>query len=123
YLIMFNDEWVQEHTLDEIQQKAKAAGEVVADMREAGVFIFSGGALDASTAVCSVEPVSGEPVFTDGPYTETKEHLGGFAVIDVADDEAARHWAGRIAVACGWPQELHRFPNPKNFSETSTEEN
>jgi len=35
----------------------------------------------------------------------------GFAVVDVADNAAARYWAGRIAVAVGWPQEVHRFPH------------
>ncbi|HET7328857.1 MAG TPA: YciI family protein, partial [Nocardioidaceae bacterium] len=54
----------------------------------------------------------GQPVFTDGPYVETKEHLGGFLVVDVPDDEAARYWAGRLAVALDWPQEVHRFPGP-----------
>ncbi len=39
-----------------------------------------------------------------GPYVETKEFLGGFAVVDVADDEAAKMWAGKVAEACGWPQ-------------------
>jgi hypothetical protein len=57
------------------------------------------------------DPSSGSPVFTDGPFVETKEHLGGFAVVDVADDAEARYWAGRIAVAVGWPQEVHRFPH------------
>jgi hypothetical protein len=34
------------------------------------------------------------------------------AIVDVADEEAARLWAGKIAVACGWPQEVRRFqPN------------
>jgi adenylate kinase family enzyme len=32
------------------------------------------------------------------------------AVIDVPDDAAARYWAGRLAVALDWPQEVHRFP-------------
>jgi YCII-related domain len=70
------------------------------------------GGLDRSTAVCSVEPVDGKPVFTDGPYVETKEHLGGFAVVDVPDDEAARYWAGRLAIVLDWPQEVHRFRGP-----------
>ena len=61
--------------------------------------------------VRSVDPGSGSPVFTDGPFVETKEHLGGFAVVDVPDDAQARYWAGRIAVAVGWPQEVHRFPH------------
>jgi hypothetical protein len=64
-----------------------------------------------ATVVCSVDPSSGSPVFSDGPFVETNEHLGGFAVIDGADDAQARYWAGRIAVAVGWPQEVHRFPH------------
>jgi hypothetical protein len=79
-------------------------------MKAAGVFLFSNGGLDASTAVCSVKAQDGEPIFTDGPYVESKEHLGGFAVVDVPDDAAARYWAGRLAVALDWPQEVHRFP-------------
>ena len=60
----------------------------------------------------SVDASSGAPLFTDGPYVESKEHLGGFAVVDVPDEEAARLWAGRIAVACGWPQEVRVFRAP-----------
>jgi len=48
-------------------------------------------------------------VVTDGPFVETKEYLGGFAVVDVADDEAAKMWAAKVAEACGWPQEVRRF--------------
>jgi hypothetical protein len=110
YLIAFNDEWVPEHTLDELRGKAVAGQAVIAEMTDAGVFVFTGGGLDVSTAICSVDPSSGSAVFTDGPFTETKEHLGGFAVVDVADEAAARYWAGRIALAVGWPQEVHRFP-------------
>jgi hypothetical protein len=62
---------------------------------------------------------SGTPPFTDGPFIESKEHLGGFAVVDVADEEAARLWAGKIAVACGWPQEVRRFRVPMQLPETS----
>ena len=77
-------------------------------MRAAGVLIFTGG-LDDTAPVISVDGETGTPVFTDGPYAETKEHLGGFTVVDVADEEAARLWAGKISVACGWPQEVRRF--------------
>jgi len=110
YLIAFNDEWTPDLTMDELRERARRARAVIDEMTRKGVFVFSDGGLDASTAICSVDPGSGGPVFTDGPYVETKEHLGGFAVVDVADDEQARYWAGRIAVAVGWPQEVHRFP-------------
>jgi hypothetical protein len=111
YLIAFNDEWVPDLTMDDIRDRGAAGMAVIAEMTAAGVFIFSDGGLDASTAICSVDPSSGSPVFTDGPFTETKEHLGGFAVVDVPGDEEARYWAGRVAVAVGWPQEVHRFPH------------
>lgn len=111
YLIAFNDEWVPAHTAEELRRKSEASRVVVEEMREAGVFLFADGGIDASTALCSVESRDGRPVFTDGPYAETKEHLGGFTVVEVADDDAARHWAGRLAVALEWPQEVHRFPS------------
>ncbi len=111
YLIAFNDEWVPDHTLEELREKAATARALIEEMTAAHAFVFSDGGLDASTVVCSVDPSSGSPVFTDGPFTETKEHLGGFAVVDVADDAEARYWAGRIAIAVGWPQEVHRFPH------------
>ncbi len=111
YLIAFNDEWVPDLTLEQLRERAASAKSVIAEMTDAGVFVFSDGGLDATTAICSVDPSSGSPIFTDGPFVETKEHLGGFAVVDVADDDEARYWAGRIAVAVGWPQEVHRFPH------------
>ena len=51
-------------------------------------------------------------IVADGPYVETKEHLGGFCVVDVSDDETARCWAGRLAAVLDWPQEVHRFRGP-----------
>ncbi len=116
YLIAFNDEWVPDLTMEELRECARRSRAVIEEMTDLGVFVFSDGGLDASTAICSVEPGDGTPVFTDGPFVETKEHLGGFAVVDVADDEAARHWAARIAVAVGWPQEVHRFPHHVSLS-------
>jgi hypothetical protein len=107
YLIAFNDEWTPDLTLEELRERGSSGRAVIEEMTDAGVFVFSDGGLDASS---SVDPSSGSPIFTDGPYIETKEHLGGFAVVDVPDDAEARYWAGRIAVAVGWPQEVHRFP-------------
>lgn len=112
YLIAFNDEWVPDLTAEEVRERGRSGRAVIKEMTDAGVFVFGDGGLDASTVVCSVDPSSGSPVFTDGPFVETKEHLGGFVVADVADDAEARRWAGRIAVAVGWPQEVHRFPSP-----------
>jgi len=107
FLIAFNDEWVPDSTEEEMAERFKAVKALRSEMKDAGVLIFTGG-LDDSPAF-SVDASSGKPMFTDGPFVETKEHLGGFAVVDVADEEEARLWAGKIAVACGWPQEVRRF--------------
>jgi len=112
YLIAFNDEWVPTHTAEQLRAKSVAGNAVLAEMETAGVFVFGNGGIDANTVVCSVEAKDGKPLFVDGPFAETKEHLGGFTVIDAPDDETARYWAGRLAVALDWPQEVHRFPSP-----------
>jgi len=118
YLIAFNDDWVPDQTVEELREKSKALKPLVAEMEAAGVLIFTGG-LDDAAPVFSVDASSGTPLFTDGPFIESKEHLGGFAVVDVADEEAARLWAGKIAVACGWPQEVRRFRVRMQLPETS----
>jgi hypothetical protein len=115
YLIAFNEEWVPDHTVEELREKSKALKPLVAEMKAAGVLIFAGG-LDGAAPVFSVEASSGTPLFTDGPFVESKEHLGGFAVVDVADEDAARLWAGKLALACGWPQEVRRFGQPPETS-------
>lgn len=111
YLIAFNDEWVPDQTVDDLHRKSSTSRAVLEEMKAAGVFVYADGGIDASTAMCSVVSVGGQPAFTDGPYVETKEHLGGFTAVDVVDDAAARYWAGRLAVALDWPQEVHRFPS------------
>lgn len=111
YLIFFNDEWVTETTDEGWRKRSQDVGAVIAEMKAAGVFIFAGG-LDNGGPVFHVEPRSGTPVFMDGPYAETKETFGGFAAVDVPDEAAARYWAGRVALACDWPQEVRIFQNP-----------
>src|SRR6201996_5853817 len=117
YLIAFNDQWVPDHTDEQLREKSRAVRALIAEMKAAGVFIFTGG-LDDTATVFSVDASSGTPLFTGGPFVESKEYLGGFAVVDVADEEAARLWAGKIAVACGWPQEGSRFQVPGKLPET-----
>jgi hypothetical protein len=108
YLIFFNNEWVTAASDEQWLERARDARAVVEEMKAAGVFIFSGG-LDNDAPVFHVEPQGGVPVFTDGPYAETKETFGGFAAVNVPDDATARYWAGRIAVACDWPHEVRTF--------------
>jgi hypothetical protein len=81
----------------------------VEEMKEAGVVVFAGGLVEEIEAAFTADATSGTLTFTDGRYRQTEEYLGGMTIVDVADDEEARTWAGKIAVACGWPQEVRRF--------------
>jgi hypothetical protein len=107
YLLYFNQQWVGDHTEEWFRGRGPLAMAVVEEMKAAGVYVFAGG-LEEEGPVYSADATSGDVLITDGPYVETKEWLGGFAVVDVADDEAAKMWAGKIAEACGWPHEVRR---------------
>lgn len=64
-------------------------------LHEAGVLV-SGAALHDPHSATSVRIRNGRRVLTDGPFSETKEHLIGYYVIDVANLDAAIHWAARV---------------------------
>ncbi|MGY2875345.1 hypothetical protein ACVW00_002535 [Marmoricola sp. URHA0025 HA25] len=116
YLIYFNQQWVGDHTEEWFRGRGPLAMAVMNEMKAAGVYVFSGGLEepDEGALIYSADPTSGVVAISDGPYVETKEYLGGFALVDVADDEAAKLWAGKVAEACGWPQEVRRFkPQPR----------
>jgi len=113
YLIYFNQQWVGDHPEEWFGSRAPLAMAVVNEAKAAGVYVFAGG-LEEDAPIYAADATSGDVLITDGPYVETKEFLGGLMVVDVADDEAAKVWAGKIAEACGWPQEVRRFgPHPE----------
>ena len=109
YLIYFNQQWVGDHTEEWFRGRGPLAMAVVNEMKAAGVLVFAGGLVEEVEEAFSADATSGTLTFTDGPYVETKEYLGGLTVVEVADEEAARMWAGKVAEACGWPQEVRRF--------------
>ncbi|HEX7733160.1 MAG TPA: YciI family protein [Rhodanobacter sp.] len=113
YLIYFNQPWVGEHTEAWFKERGPLARAVVNDMKAAGVYVFAGGLEEDPDAAFTADATRGALTFTDGPYVRNPQFLGGFTVIDVADEPAARQWAGKLAEACGWPQEVRRFkPRP-----------
>ncbi len=66
-------------------------------LEDAGAFVFQGGLVPAESATV-VRQSGGDFLITDGPYTETKEHLAGFWIINAADLDAALEWA-KLATA------------------------
>jgi hypothetical protein len=81
---------------------------VDAAMRAAGAWVFAGGLFPPNTATV-VRLQDGDMLMTDGPYTEGKEHLGGFTVVEAADLDAALEWGRRLAAATTLPVEVRPF--------------
>jgi len=79
------------------------------EMIGAGVRIFVGGLSAASNAKSLRARPDGKVHITDGPYIETKEHIGGFWALEAADLDEALAWGRKAAVACRAPVEVRPF--------------
>jgi hypothetical protein len=86
---------------------------ITEELKTAGSWVFAGG-LHEPSATTMVRAKDGDVVTTDGPFAEAKEHMGGFTVIDVADLDAALHWAGRISEAATLPVEVRPFRHSRD---------
>ena len=78
-------------------------------MVTAGVRVFVGGLSPASSARSLRAQPDGKVLITDGPYLETKEHIGGFWVLEAAKMDEALAWGRKAAVACRAPVEVRPF--------------
>lgn len=79
-----------------------------AEMKANGTFVF-GGALHEPDAATVVRSSDGDLVMTDGPFAESKEHVGGFYIIDADDLDEALAWAGKVVDAINAPIEVRPF--------------
>ncbi len=105
YIIYFNQQWVGEHSEEWFQSRGPLARAVVAEMEDAGVLVFAGGLVE------EIELATGfnETGRLSAPITAQGEFLGGLTIIEVASDSDAHAWGSKVAVACGWPQEVRKF--------------
>ena len=107
YLISF-DEGTMVVADEDLPDVTEAAAAVVNEARAAGVWVFGGGLESQRASI-----VATDGTVTDGPYPETKEVLGGFAVVDVPTRAEALGWAAKIAVACRCAQDVRELlPDP-----------
>ena len=77
-------------------------------MKAEGAWVFSSGLAAPSTATV-LRAQGDEVVMTDGPFLEGKEHLGGLAIVEAEDLDAALGWARRFAEATTLPIEVQPF--------------
>ena len=79
------------------------------EMIAAGVRKFACGISPAANAKTVRKQSDGTVLVTDGPYLETKEHVGGFWVLELSDLDEALVWGRKAAVACRAPVEVRPF--------------
>ncbi len=79
------------------------------EMKDAGVRVFVGGLRPASSAKSLRAQPDGQVLVTDGSYLKTKEHVGGFWVLEAADLDEALAWGCKAAVACRAQVEVRPF--------------
>ena len=95
-------------TGEEMQQSWKQIQVLNQELRSAGAWVFSGRLPQPDTATV-VRMADGEVVTTDRPFVESKEHLGGFYIIQAEDLDAALVWASKATAADGKPIEVRPF--------------
>jgi hypothetical protein len=93
----------------------EALGKITADLdalnqelKAAGAWVFAGGLHPPSTATV-LRPEGGDVLTTDGPFTEGKEHIGGFTIVDAHDLDAALEWGRKLVQATTLPVEVRPF--------------
>ncbi|HKE78768.1 MAG TPA: YciI family protein [Solirubrobacteraceae bacterium] len=91
--------------LDEIMRELNALND---ELKAAGAWVFAGGLHAPSTATV-LRAKGDEVVMTDGPFTEGKEHLGGFTIVRAPDLDAALRWGRRMAEITTLPVEVRPF--------------
>jgi hypothetical protein len=95
-------------TDEEMQLSWKQIQALNEEMKAAGAWVFGGALHDPDTATV-VRLSGGEVLTSDGPFAESKEHLGGFYIIEAADLDAAIAWASKVTEAIKAPIEVRPF--------------
>jgi len=108
----FDPSTVTEAMMDEIHALNR---ELIA----AGARKFACGIAPPAKAKTLRKQPNGKVLISDGPYTETKEHMGGFWILDAANMDEALAWAKKSAIACNVPGEVREllfYPAPEQGS-------
>lgn len=95
----------------ELEAALAATGAIIEELQSTGAFVFAGGLMPPSSAV-TVDNSGDTLRQIPGPFVEAPEYLGGFWIIDVADDQAALDWAARASKALGGRIEVRAFQDP-----------
>jgi hypothetical protein len=104
YLISFDD-GAMTFPEEDLRDVTDAAHAMMHEAKEAGVWVFGGGL----TAPEEASVVGTDGTVNDGTYSESKQYLGGFSIVDVPSREEAVKWAAKTAAACRCAQEVREI--------------
>jgi hypothetical protein len=109
YLLAIHRDYAITLSPEVTPQKWADINALIDKMTDAGAFVFQGGLRGGAESATVVHPADGGFLITDGPYTETKELLAGFFLINAADLDEALEWAKLAAAAQRRPVEVRPF--------------
>lgn len=95
-------------TDEQLRRGYEHVGKLEAEMKAAGALVFVG-RLQGPDGARVVRPSKGRVRATDGPFAETKEHLGGFYIVEARDLDGALDWASKVTLAINAPIEVREF--------------
>ncbi|MDH4112125.1 MAG: YciI family protein [Actinomycetota bacterium] len=95
-------------TPEEMQAFMERVAALEAEMDAEGAFLF-GGALHGPDAATVVRGGDADPIMTDGPFVEAREHIAGFYIIEAEDLDGALAWGSKVVGAIGHPIEVRPF--------------
>jgi hypothetical protein len=107
--------WVAIHHPDdydssaEDEAMARAIDRLNEEMTAAGIRVFVGGMHPVRNARSLRAQPDGRVLVSDGPYLQTREHVGGFWVLEAANLDEALAWGRKAVVACRAPVEVRPF--------------
>lgn len=103
-----------------VDEVFEAMGRFNHDLVEAGVLLAAEGlAPTAEGFVVTRDDAAGDALVTDGPFTEAKEIVAGFWILEVASREEAARWAARCPIGPGVRLEVRRIPEMAEFAEAA----
>jgi hypothetical protein len=93
---------------EQVRRSMGQIADLEREMKSSGTWIF-GGRLHPPDTATVVRTANNEVVMTDGPFAESKEHLGGIYIIAADDLDTALAWAARVTALVGAPIEVRPF--------------
>ncbi|SFQ55029.1 Uncharacterized conserved protein [Amycolatopsis arida] len=104
------------------EQELAEMGTYNEELANAGVLVDGNGLLPSSNGARVQFTGKGQTTVVDGPFTETKELVAGYWIIDVASREEAIEWARKVPFGPGGEIEVRKVAEAEDFGEEFTPE-